>query len=199
MTKALKRLLTGTAILAALAVPGLVGAMSGPVGAQSAPQENSRVSTLLDELVELLDTDRNGTVDAAEIAAAKARPEAPEPRADAGERRGRGTVTRDEFMARAETRFARMDANGDGRISPDERREARKERRRMHDEHRHGRHHGRGEDGGRFEHARHERGPGVNVDRMFKRFDANGDGMISREEVEAAKQKWHDRRDGNRD
>lgn len=78
-----------------------------------------------------LDTDKNGQLSQAEFMAQ------PERRAE-GRRMGGGrmmlrmadadrdrTVTRQEFLAAATSRFERMDANRDGSVTPEERRAAR--------------------------------------------------------------------------
>ena len=67
-----------------------------------------------------------------------------------------GDVTRQQVIARVDAIFARLDANHDGRITPDE----------MHAMGAHRREEMRG--------------------RMFDRLDANHDGMISREEFDRA-------------
>ncbi|MGQ0661052.1 EF-hand domain-containing protein [Sphingosinicella sp.] len=69
-----------------------------------------------------------------------------------GPRAGRD-VTRQEVITRVDERFTQMDANRDGRVTPDERRAARERRR------------------------------AEMADRMFDRIDANRDGSISREEM----------------
>lgn len=62
-------------------------------------------------------------------------------------------VTRQEVITRVDATFTRLDANRDGRVTPDERRAAR------------------------------ERNRAEMADRMFDRIDANRDGAISREEM----------------
>jgi Ca2+-binding EF-hand superfamily protein len=87
-----------------------------------------------------------------------------------------GTISRAELVAAAEARFARRDADGDGQLSAAE----------MTRKHMRG-------------HRRHHRGHAG----MFKRFDANGDGMLTRDEAQAQGAaralKRFDRIDGNHD
>jgi len=87
-----------------------------------------------------------------------------------------GTVSRAEMLARAEARFAKRDKDGDGQLSAAELT----------------RKHMRG-------HRRHHRGHGD----MFKRFDANSDGVLTRDEMQqqAATRalKRFDRFDANKD
>jgi hypothetical protein len=93
---------------------------------------------------------------------------------------GDGVVTRAEAMAHAEARFARIDANNDGKLSRDERRAFRPM---------HGRGHGRfGQDapgaGGGREGRRAE---------MLQRFDADKEGKLSDTERQAARAAFHQR------
>ncbi|WP_404338822.1 EF-hand domain-containing protein [Sphingomonas sp. MMS12-HWE2-04] len=82
---------------------------------------------------------------------------------------GDGIVTREEALAEAAQRFARMDANRDGKISKDERPEP------------------TGSQGGRF------------GGRMLERMDTNGDGVITLDEQRAQASQRFDRLDANHD
>lgn len=116
------------------------------------------------------------------------------PRADAN---GDGNLTRQEMIAAAEARFARMDVNKDGTVTREERQAARAEKR----GHRGGRHGMRGGGGGRFGPMAIERldtdkdgklsraEAAVPMQRMFDRVDANKDGFIDRAEADAARAK----------
>lgn len=73
--------------------------------------------------------------------------------------RGAETITRDQAAARADQRFARLDADGDGRVTAAELRQIRAAR------------------AGQRQERRSERQA-----RMFDRLDTNRDGHISREE-----------------
>ncbi len=96
------------------------------------------------------------------------------PKADANQD---GVITRAEFMAESQSKFASFDSNGDGYISEDERTSAR------------------------------ENGQAERRTAMFGQIDANGDGVISRDEFEAAgdnrkeksREKRRQRRDVNQD
>jgi hypothetical protein len=87
-------------------------------------------------------------------------------RADAN---GDGVITRDEALAEAAARFAKMDANHDDKISKDERPEPRDGR------------------GGRF------------AGRMMDRIDTNSDGAISLDEQRAQASQRFDKLDTNHD
>ncbi|KAJ55327.1 hypothetical protein ACMU_11570 [Actibacterium mucosum KCTC 23349] len=83
---------------------------------------------------------------------------------------GSGTITQAEFEAKAAERFAEVDANGDGLLSPEEMAEASPRK-------------GKFREGGR---------EGVSDDRraefaarMVERKDTNGDGLLSVEEIAA--------------
>ena len=78
-----------------------------------------------------------------------------------------GDITRQQVIARADEMFARLDANHDGRITPDEMQNMRGMRGMR----------GMGE---------HRAGGGDMRQRMFDRMDANHDGNISREEFAQA-------------
>lgn len=95
-----------------------------------------------------------------------------------------GTITRAEFLAKADARFAKIDANGDGQISADEMKSQMNK---------HGMKHDAGAMGGMGEmrekmHAR-----------MLQRVDTNKDGKISRDEMHAQATARFDRLDANRD
>lgn len=102
-------------------------------------------------------------------------------------------ITHADFMAKAEARFAKLDANGDGQISPDEMKAAME---RMHE--RMGGRHGPGghmmppPPGGPGGPGRH--GPG-----MLERLDTNHDGKISRDEMRAPVDRHFDKLDTNHD
>jgi len=85
------------------------------------------------------------------------------------DRRGpEGDVTRQQVIARVDEMFARLDANHDGRITPDEMQNMR----------------GMGRMGGMGE--RRAEGGGDMRQHMFDRLDTNHDGVISREEFAQA-------------
>jgi Ca2+-binding EF-hand superfamily protein len=106
---------------------------------------------------------------------------------------GDGTVTLEEFQAGAEEKFARIDANGDGQLTPDDRPEACPQGRRG------------GPRGGRFMRADSD-GDGVvtleefmaHVQEVFTRIDADGDGSIDEAEARAAKPPHRPRHHGRR-
>jgi hypothetical protein len=81
-----------------------------------------------------------------------------------------GDVTRQQVIARVDEMFARIDANHDGRITPDEMQNMR----------------GIRGMGGMRGMGEHRAGGGDMRQRMFDRIDANHDGMISREEFAQA-------------
>ena len=109
-------------------------------------------------------------------------------------------ISHDDFMAKAAARFAKLDANGDGQISPDEMKAAME---RMHEG---------GGMGGRH-------GPGAMMPPpppgadgppmggrhghhgagMMERLDTNHDGKISRDEMRASVDKHFDKLDTNHD
>jgi Ca2+-binding EF-hand superfamily protein len=207
----MSRLLAATAVVCALSAPALVGALTGPALAQ-ADNQSDALSNALRELVQVLDINKDGSLDRAEIEAVKspdrtsgteravpADESARKPRG--GDADGDGFVSKEEFVGRAEKRFARLDTNGDGKLDEAEREAGR----RAWKDKRHHRHDERGgwrrdndwsdrndrpqgEDRSRGD---HDRG-GRRADRMFERFDADGDGVITRQEVEAARERWHD-------
>ncbi len=109
-----------------------------------------------------------------------------------GDTNGDGVMTRDEAMAQADARFDRMDANKDGKLTPDEMRP----RRPM------------GEPGatpppppadGAAPPSPPPPGAGGRGERMFARLDTNGDGVIDREEFRAQAAQRFDRMDTNKD
>jgi Ca2+-binding EF-hand superfamily protein len=71
-----------------------------------------------------IDSQNKGSIDAADIASSKAAIERIDHRANAMVKHldtaGNGYVTQDEFIAAAQRRFARLDKNGDGKLTPDE-------------------------------------------------------------------------------
>ena len=71
-----------------------------------------------------MDSQNKGSIDAADIASSKAAIERIDHRANALvkllDTAGNGYVTQDEFVAAAQKRFARLDKNGDGKLTPDE-------------------------------------------------------------------------------
>jgi Ca2+-binding EF-hand superfamily protein len=71
-----------------------------------------------------MDSQNKGSIDAADIASSKAAVERIDHRANAIVKHldtaGNGYVTQDEFIAAAQKRFARLDKNGDGKLTPDE-------------------------------------------------------------------------------
>jgi Ca2+-binding EF-hand superfamily protein len=212
MSRLMSRLLTASAVLGALSLPALVGAFTGPASAQT-ESKSEALSKALQGLVDVLDMNKDGVVDREEIQAAKGeRPDPANEAADAegGEAakpRGRdidgdGFVTKEEFLARAERRFARMDTDGNGKLDDAEREAGRRQWGHGHRQRNWG---GEGwrRDGGWREHddgsrdgerAGNDDDRGSRrADRMFDRFDTNGDGVITRQEVEAAGGRWHDR------
>ncbi|WEJ99885.1 MAG: EF-hand domain-containing protein [Candidatus Sphingomonas phytovorans] len=93
-----------------------------------------------------------------------------------------GTISRAEFMARAEQRFAKLDANGDGQLSGDELG-------------------GRG--GGRLMAADTNKDGKISkaeymaqAAERFARLDANGDGKISPDEMKATMERMREGRGG---
>jgi Ca2+-binding EF-hand superfamily protein len=71
-----------------------------------------------------IDSQNKGRIDAADIASSKSAIERIDHRANALVKHldtaGNGYVTQDEFVAAAQKRFARLDKNGDGKLTPDE-------------------------------------------------------------------------------
>jgi hypothetical protein len=104
-----------------------------------------------------------------------------------------GFLSRAEAQAAADTRFARLDANGDGKLLPDERPE-----RPRGDGYRAGG--PMGPEGGPRRGMRHggpEGGPMRAV--LFEEYDANRDGALSKAEFRKHALKTFDARDGNGD
>lgn len=83
-----------------------------------------------------------------------------------------GAVTAEEFSKQQRDRFAKRDVNKDGRLSADELVYARS--------------------GGKAS-------PQDRADRYVKRYDANADGKVTAEEVEAGQRAWFAKRDANGD
>jgi len=125
------------------------------------------------------------------LVASTAAQTAPAARGDAD---GDGVVSRDEAMARADARFDRLDANKDGKLTPDEM----QARRLM----------------GGAEPAASAPPPADGASpppsppgpggrgfggRMFARLDTNGDGVIDRDEYRAQAAQRFDRMDTNKD
>lgn len=149
-------ILTAGAMALVLAAP----AMAAPDGKRagydrSAPVARADMMTKVDARFAKIDTNGDGTIDAAEMAAYRdamrtVRAEriaamTEEERAKMQERRagmkerwakrgwlarvdanGDGLISREEFAAPAMKRFERMDADGDGIVTPDERKAARR-------------------------------------------------------------------------
>ncbi|CAN5667815.1 hypothetical protein BH10PSE14_BH10PSE14_37510 [soil metagenome] len=123
------------------------------------------------------------------MACAQTAPEAPRAagggmaRADGD---GDGRVSRAEFIARADERFAGLDKNGDGQLSPDEMPQRRD----------------KATPAGSDTPTANGRGGGMREKmrgRMIDRLDTNHDGMISRDEFRAQAAERFDRADVNRD
>lgn len=142
-----------------------------------------------------------GSALAAAAAAAQTPPPPPGPMA-ADADHGR-VITRADYLADAARRFAQMDANHDGRVTPDERmayRDAMRDRRIADgaapppapD----GRHEGRGlgGPGGGREITREDYM--ARAAERFDRMDANHDGRIDRTEMANMREMRHERRDG---
>lgn len=90
----------------------------------------------------------------------------------------REPMTKDAFLARAAARFAKMDVNGDGVLEQSERRAAMAKTK-----------------GGSKARRAHEPGQGKDfLRKMILRADADGDGVISGEEIAAARSKMEERR-----
>ena len=117
-----------------------------------------------------IDTRNKGSIDAADIASSPAAVERIDHRAESFVKHldtaGNGYVTKDEYLAAAQNRFARMDSNGDGKLSPDELASP-------HDNH-----------GGKQGKA-----GGVHAafgQKYFDKLDTNHDGVVSKDEFMAA-------------
>jgi hypothetical protein len=111
-----------------------------------------------------------------------------------GDANGDGVLSRDEAMAQADARFDRLDANKDGKLTPDE----------MHPR--------RPMDGTEATASAPPPADGASPPpppggpggrgfggRMFARLDTNGDGVIDREEYRAQAGQRFDRMDTNKD
>lgn len=116
-----------------------------------------------------IDTQNKGSIDAADIAASPEAVARIDHRAEAIVKRldtaGHGYVTKDEFLAAAQDRFARMDSNGDGKLTPDELT-------------------ARGAHGGKPARADGRRADFAQ--KYFEKLDANHDGVVSKDEFMAA-------------
>ena len=114
-----------------------------------------------------IDTQNKGSIDAADIASSPEAVKRIDHRADAIVKRldtaGNGYVTKDEFLAAAQDRFARMDVNGDGKLAPDELAMP------------------RGPHGDKSAKA-----GGAFAQKHFDRLDANHDGVVTKDEFLAA-------------
>jgi len=117
-----------------------------------------------------IDSRNKGSVDAADIASSPEAIKRIDHRANALVKRvdtaGNGYITQDEFVAAAQKRFARLDDNGDGKLTPDELagRWARAAK-------------AQGNGGGRFAQLMQKR---------FDKADTNHDGVVSIDEYVAA-------------
>jgi Ca2+-binding EF-hand superfamily protein len=117
-----------------------------------------------------IDAQNKGSIDAADIASSPAAVARIDHRAEAIVKRldtaGNGYVTKEEFLAEAQNRFARMDGNGDGKLTPDELAAS------------HGPHGDRaGKAGG---------GHASSGRKHFDKLDANHDGVVGKDEFMAA-------------
>jgi Ca2+-binding EF-hand superfamily protein len=114
-----------------------------------------------------IDTQNKGSIDAADIAASPAAVARIDRRAESIvkllDTAGNGYVTKDEFLAEAQNRFARMDGNGDGKLTPDELTSA------------HGSHGNKPDKAG-----------GAGAQNRFDKLDANHDGVVTKDEFLAA-------------
>lgn len=90
---------------------------------------------------------------------------------------GDGIVTRQEALAAADARFAKLDTNKDGQLSREEHRAGKRHHRGMHK---------RGGADGDKRAAFHQK--------MLQRFDTDKDGTLSDAERQAARQAWQARR-----
>lgn len=118
-----------------------------------------------------IDAEHHGSVDAAAIASSPAALERIDRRAERLVHRldtaGNGYVTQAEFVLAAQNRFTRLDANGDGRLTPDELAAA---------------HHGHGRSAG----PQAPDNAQARATRHFDRLDANHDGVVTADEFIAA-------------
>ncbi|WEK45291.1 MAG: EF-hand domain-containing protein [Candidatus Andeanibacterium colombiense] len=132
----------------ALCAATLGGAAAAHAAPDAGPQRGGPVSRAeslarADRMFDMLDTDRDGTLSPAELAAAASRgPGGPPPAGFRGSGPGGGpdmlakadsnkdgALSRAEFEASTLARFDATDANHDGTVTPDERRAAMEERR----------------------------------------------------------------------
>ena len=190
-----------------------LAASAGIVVAQQAPAQDP---VRQDRGMARADADGDGRISRAEFTAGRL------DRLRAADANGDGTVTREEMQAvrevrkdeRADQHFARMDANGDGAVSRSEfdaARETRADRREERRAERGDRGPRRAMRGGHRGHRmggdgmRGERGPVVIAEaeaRMaegFARMDANGDGYVTAEERQGARQAMREQRQERRE
>ncbi|WP_239987351.1 ca2+ sensor protein [Sphingosinithalassobacter portus] len=98
-----------------------------------------------------------------------------------------GIVTREEVIADAERRFARVDTNGDGVITAEERQAAREAmRERMRERRSQRAENGDAPDRRRAGRRGHGERRGAQHERMMARVDANGDGQVTLAEARDA-------------
>ena len=120
-----------------------------------------------------LDSQNKGSIDAADLASSKMALMRIDHRANALVKRldtaGNGYVTQDEFVAAAQKRFARLDKNGDGKLTPDE----------LGSRGRHGADSSTGAAPGKGAQA---------VSKRFAAIDTNHDGVVTLDEYVAAAQ-----------
>ncbi len=173
----------------------LAGLVAGGAWAAGSMDRDSRRAEHLERMFEMFDDNKDGVIDAAERAEALKSPfERMDANADGkltAEEMKAGAVKRAEMMA--ERRFARLDANGDGAVDADEMAAARARRDEGRHDHGHGHHAMMGDGDGGCEGGRHGRRHAEHRERRgdgpragwFERVDADGDGVITKEEAEA--------------